>query len=121
MKRSLEPSFRREPEETGNQTDGNAGRKRLAGSTPRNRLDPPRSRSRPPSRVQKALKRFGRRVQTLRKEKGLSQRQLGDDCAITASKMKRIEAGQLDLDLSTIIRLADRLRVRVDQILRGIK
>jgi len=118
---SRKHNIRREPVGTGSQTDGNTGRKKLAGSPSRNGLIRLGSRPHPPSRVLNALKRFGKRVRTLRKEKGLTPTQLGNGCGISTLKMEKIENGQVNVALSVIVRLAQQFDMTVHQILRGVK
>jgi len=118
MRFVLRSYVRREPGETGCQTDGNTGRKKLVGSTSRN---PGGSRSRPPANFLQARKKFGQRIHTLRQKYGLSEQQLGADCGITSTRVKEIESGQAEPDLFVILRLSDRFGIKLDRLLRGIK
>ena len=107
---------RRKPK--GSHTDGYAGRTSLAGSPSRNLIG---SRSHPPARFQQARRKFGDRIHTLRRNLGLSQEHLGNDCGTTAAKIRKIESGEVELDLFLITRLSDRFGVKLDRLFRGIK
>jgi len=102
---------RRESGKPDTQTDGNTGRKRLAGSA---------SPSRPLSVAKEAKRKFGATLQRLRQQSGLSQEQLGHDSGMTAIEITEIEAGRADTKILTIIRLANGLGTTVEELLRGI-
>jgi transcriptional regulator with XRE-family HTH domain len=53
--------------------------------------------------------RFGERLQSLRKEQGLSLRELADKCSLDNSNISKIEQGKFDIRLSTVIELAKAL------------
>src|SRR5579864_7874873 len=97
------------------QTDGNSGRKKLAGPASGNRAAPVGAKPNPPTKIQRPLRKFGRRIETLRKRKGLTQQQLGQDCGITRVKIQTIENGKANPSLSTIIHLAERFGIRLDR------
>jgi ribosome-binding protein aMBF1 (putative translation factor) len=118
MKSALRNKVRREPGETGCQTDGNTGRKKLVGSTSRNSGG---SRSRPPANLLQAQRKFGRRIHALRQKLGLSEQRLATDCGMSAAKLRKIESGQIEPDLILMIRLSARFDIRLDHLLRGIK
>src|SRR5215469_10333414 len=73
---------RRQPGKPDTQTDGNTGRKRLAGSA---------SPSRPLSVAEEAKRKFGATLQRLRQQSGLSQEQLAHDSGVPATEMNEIE------------------------------
>ena len=103
------------------QTDGNTGRKKLAGSASGNRAGLAGAKPHPPAKLRRAQRKFGKKVATLRNQKGLTQQQLGMDCGITTTKIQKIENGDVNPSLSTIIHLADRLGLKLDRFLRGIE
>lgn len=125
---------RRGAGQTGSQTDGNTGRKpgtptrvrglrvvglsRLAGFTPRNLRG---SRPHPPANAQEAQRKFGKRIENLRRKFGLSQEGLSNYCGVSPTKMQKIESGDIDPDLFLMIRLSDRFGIKPDRLLRGIK
>lgn len=94
------------------------GRKTLAASTSRNPLG---FRSRLASRFERVQRQLGKKIRTLRKKKGLSCEQLAKGCGVTVLKISRIENGQINLALSTIIHLSKRLGARLDRLFEGIK
>jgi DNA-binding XRE family transcriptional regulator len=106
---------------TSSQTDGKTGRKKLVGSRSGKRLGPAGARPHPPAKIRKAQRKFGEKIATLRKQKGLTQEQLGEDCGITGTKIQKIENGEANPSLSTMIHLAERLGLRLDRLLRGIE
>ena len=54
----------------------------------------------------KFLESFGNRIQALREEKKLSLRQLAQNCEIDYSDIAKIEKGQRNIQMSTILELA---------------
>lgn len=63
--------------------------------------------------------RIGRRVQQLRKSKGLSQADLADITDMSVAYISHIETGVKRASLESVVRIADALGVTVDQILNG--
>jgi transcriptional regulator with XRE-family HTH domain len=61
----------------------------------------------------KAIKAFGKRIRELRLSKGLSQEQLANLADVPLSQIGRIERGEVNTTLSTIIVLSDALQVEV--------
>ena len=49
---------------------------------------------------------FGAKVRRLREEAGLTLEELGDRCDMELAYVSRVERGQKDVQLSTIVRLA---------------
>ncbi|HEY6251060.1 MAG TPA: helix-turn-helix transcriptional regulator [Candidatus Angelobacter sp.] len=72
-------------------------------------------------KIERAQRRFGEQVAALRKEKGLTQQELGADCGITTTKMQFIENGRVNVSLSTIVRLGRRLGVKLERLLNRVK
>ena len=61
-------------------------------------------------------KRFGKRIQALRKDAGLSQEAFADLCGFARSYMSRIERGAGNPSLDAIETLADALGVPVSEL-----
>ncbi len=49
---------------------------------------------------------FGKKIEELRVEKGLSYRQLAQRCGVDHSNISKIEKGEINIRLSTILELA---------------
>jgi transcriptional regulator with XRE-family HTH domain len=67
-------------------------------------------------RNEKFLKAFGENFKSLRKEKGLSQEDVAYDSGIELRQIGRIERGEVNTGLSTIITLAETLKLPVKQL-----
>ena len=65
---------------------------------------------------------FGKRLKTIRKKRGLTQRELGRRAAFTQVYVAQLEAGAsgTDLKVRTVKRLAKALRVPVIDLLAGV-
>lgn len=61
---------------------------------------------------------IGRQILALRREAGITQRQLADAMRVDASAMSRVEAGQRALAIDELALAADFLGVTVDDLLR---
>lgn len=59
----------------------------------------------------KFLELFGNQIKTLRKERGLSLRQLAQLCDIDYSDISKIEKGQRNIQISTILELTKGLDI----------
>jgi transcriptional regulator with XRE-family HTH domain len=66
---------------------------------------------------QERLKRFGKRLETLRKSQGLSLRKLALKCNIDYADIKRYENGTINLTLVSMMDLADALEMEVKDLL----
>jgi DNA-binding XRE family transcriptional regulator len=102
------------------QTDGNTSRKKLAGPESRNgpgRMD---SGTRPPSKLELAQQKLGQKIRGLREKKALTEQRLGYDCGISATKIKKIEAGTVDPGVCTLIRIAERLQAKLTDLFGGV-
>ncbi|WP_276480214.1 helix-turn-helix domain-containing protein [Paraflavitalea pollutisoli] len=60
---------------------------------------------------------FGEHLRSLRKEKGLSLRQMEEQCDLDNSNISKIENGKFDIQLSTIVELAKGLNVHPRELL----
>ena len=65
----------------------------------------------------RAIQRFGKQLQRLRTRRGLTQEQLAVTVGLSRSFVTRLELGQHDPSLSTLVRLAKVLRVSVTDLL----
>jgi len=63
------------------------------------------------SRKFRISKEFGKRLKKLRKDRNMSLRQLAAESGIEHAQIYRIESGKVDLKLSTIVMLAEALKV----------
>ncbi|HEX5153994.1 MAG TPA: helix-turn-helix transcriptional regulator [Parafilimonas sp.] len=67
----------------------------------------------------KVLKDFGKRLQKLRIAKGLSTRKFAYEADISASSLGRLEAGQTNPSLTTLLKIAEALEVDVNTLVSG--
>jgi transcriptional regulator with XRE-family HTH domain len=65
-------------------------------------------------------RRLGERIRKLRDNKGWSQEEFADSCEINRSYMGRIERGELNLTLHTMMKVATGLGISVSALLKGI-
>ena len=65
------------------------------------------------------LKESGRRIQNLRKQKGLTQGQLAEKLNISMCTIGRIERGEQGLSIDLLIEISVYLGVQTDYILLG--
>jgi transcriptional regulator with XRE-family HTH domain len=65
----------------------------------------------------RAIQRFGKQLQRLRTNRGLTQEQLAVTACLSRNFLTRLELGQHDPTLSTLARLAKSLRVSVTELL----
>ena len=65
----------------------------------------------------RAIQRFGKQLQRLRTRRGLTQEQLAVTAGLSRTFLTRLELGQHDPSLSTLVRLAKALRVSVTDLL----
>ena len=87
----------------------------------------PQSSDETPSQIFKSSERFqagaralGRRVRQLRHERGLSLYQASAAMDLELSHLQRIEAGTLNPTLSTLMRVADGLGVKVMELVSEV-
>ncbi len=65
------------------------------------------------------MERFGEKVRTLRKQRGLSLRQLASELELaTHSHLDRIERGESYPSAVLILKIADFFNVSIDQLMR---
>ncbi len=65
----------------------------------------------------KALKKFGENLQKLRKQKGLSLREMSYACSIDNSKIAKIEKGRVNITFTTLLQLAGALETHPSALL----
>jgi len=66
-----------------------------------------------------AMQRFGEKVRTLRKQRGLSLRVLAADLGLaTHSHLDRIESGENKPSADLILKIADYFGVSIDRLMR---
>lgn len=65
----------------------------------------------------KALKKFGENLRFLRKQKGFSLREMSYACSIDNSKIAKIEKGQINITLTTLLQLAGALELHPTSLL----
>lgn len=65
------------------------------------------------------LKKSGKRIQTLRKEHGMTQAQLAERVGISADNLGRIERGLQGVSIDLLIELASFFAVSMDYIALG--
>jgi putative transcriptional regulator len=64
----------------------------------------------------RALLRFGLRVAELREERGLTQEQLAELIEMSSRNLQRVEAGQGNVDMLTLVALSAALRCRLAEL-----
>ena len=64
--------------------------------------------------------RVGKRIRNLRKKRGLTQEKLAQLCGKNALKLSKIERGEVNLAISTIVHLAKALDITIARLFRGI-
>ena len=64
--------------------------------------------------------RLGNSIRKLRDQRGWSQEEFADICAVNRSYMGRIERGELNLTLDTLQKVANGLGITVSALLKGI-
>lgn len=68
------------------------------------------------TRNEKILKKFGKHLEKIRKEKKLSLRKLADIADVDFSQIHRIEKGESNPTLTMILTLAEALEVSVQEL-----
>ena len=63
---------------------------------------------------------FGNRLREIRTERGWSQEHFADTCHLHRSHMGEIERGEVDVELSTLAKIAKGLKMTAGAILDGI-
>lgn len=74
----------------------------------------------PPCDPKKAIAAFGKRLREVRDSQGLTQESLGDAAHIHSTAIGRLERGEREPRLTTILRLAAGLEVDPGQLLNEL-
>jgi transcriptional regulator with XRE-family HTH domain len=77
----------------------------------------PKARKKPKQVPENRLAKTGKNLQSIRKRRGLTQKELGDKIGLTREAIASYEAGRSHLMDTTLLDLAAVLRVSVNQIL----
>jgi transcriptional regulator with XRE-family HTH domain len=72
-----------------------------------------------PITKEKLLKALGKKVKALREAKGLSQYALSDESGISRSQIVRLENGELNCTMATLLQVAQALEVEVKELVEG--
>jgi len=67
-------------------------------------------------RDEKTIKQLGKRIQKIRKQKGVSQAELAADCNIEISQVSRIERGIINTSVSQVSFIAKSLKVPLREL-----
>jgi transcriptional regulator with XRE-family HTH domain len=65
-------------------------------------------------------KLLGKRIRELRTQQGCSQKEFADSCSIAPDRLERIERGEIELTLSAVVQLAQKLGTNASAIFEGI-
>lgn len=71
-------------------------------------------------RKEELLRKFGKQLKTIRKQKGLSVRELAVAAHLATGQLQKIEAGKVNLLLSTILSLAMGLEIAPEELLKAL-
>ncbi len=63
------------------------------------------------------MKRFGEKLRVLRKQRGLTQKQVGDVLGVNRTHVTRMEKGQKTPNAAMIIKIARLFKVTTDQLM----
>ena len=69
--------------------------------------------------LQQIAKALGVRIRQLRKKKGCSQGEFAAICGLHRSHMGKIERGETNVRLSTLLVIAENLETKVEKLLMG--
>lgn len=68
------------------------------------------------NQVKLDLSYFGNQIAKIRSEQGLSQEQLADLVSVAPSRISKMEHGQVNSKLTTLVALSNALHVTVDEL-----
>jgi transcriptional regulator with XRE-family HTH domain len=71
-------------------------------------------------RERQALTTFGKRVRTLRKERGWTQEELAEAADLHENYVSRLETGEQEPGLFVVLRLCAAFEVTVDELLQSL-
>lgn len=72
------------------------------------------------SPIEKVYRELGKRIVSLRKERGMSQEQLAADSGIDRSHMGFIEQGRRKPTLSTLHKITATLNISLEELFKGL-
>ena len=101
---------------TRRRTERPPGHQKPAGSVNPGR-DPVGIKPHPQRTIQRKL---GKRIQNLREKRGLTDEKLAKRCGIKTIRMNKIERGEVNLAMSTILRVCNALHTRFVPLFRGM-
>ena len=67
--------------------------------------------------IETAKRRFGKNLQQIRKEKGMSLLDVSYNCSLGDGRISEIEHGKLNITLTTILELAKGLEINPSKLL----
>lgn len=65
-------------------------------------------------------KEFGKRLQELRKEKGLTQLEVAEELNVSLSQLKKMESGERTCSIELLMEISDYFEVTERYLLRGV-
>ena len=71
-------------------------------------------------RKDELLKKFGRYLSALRKERSLTLRELANATGLTPHQLRRIEAGEVNILFTTVISLSKGLEISPGELLQSL-
>jgi len=77
----------------------------------------PKARKKPQQASDNRLIEIGKNLQSIRKRRGLTQKELGDKIGLTRESISSYEAGRSLLLVTTLLDMASILKVKVNEIL----
>jgi transcriptional regulator with XRE-family HTH domain len=66
------------------------------------------------------LKKFGKYLTALRKERSMTIRELADTTGLTSHQLRRIEAGEVNILFTTVISLSKGLEISPGELLQSL-
>ncbi|MCL2442631.1 MAG: helix-turn-helix domain-containing protein [Treponema sp.] len=78
----------------------------------------PKTRKKPRQRLDNRLVVMGKSLQTIRKRRGLSQKELGEKIGMTREAVASYESGRSHLMVTTMLDIAAALRVSINEFLK---
>ena len=66
--------------------------------------------------MEEFTQKFGKRIETLRKQKGMTQQQLADKSGQSLKIIQRLEAGDIPAELMTVVRMSRKLNVSLQEL-----
>lgn len=68
----------------------------------------------------KARKALGKRIKTLRCQKGWPQWELAFECGLSLTSVSKIELGQVNATIASLIKIARALGIHSSRLFRGL-